>query len=174
MDKKDFYYLGKITKTSGYSGNLMFFFDVDDIEKYKNLDAVFIDLHGELVPFVIRQIQFKDGKTAFVKLEDISKIDEATALIGCELYLPLSFLPKLTGKEFYFHEVIGFDVQDKTHGTLGKIEKVIDQGAQPLLVVKYKNKEILIPAIDEIIISIDRKNKFLTIKVPEGLIDIYI
>jgi len=53
MDKKDFYYLGKITKTLGYSGNLMFFFDVDDIERYKNLDAVFIDLHGELVPFVI-------------------------------------------------------------------------------------------------------------------------
>jgi len=174
MDKKDFYYLGKITKTSGYSGNLMFFFDVDDISRYKNLDAVFIDLHGDLVPFVIQEIRFKDGKTAFVKLEDISRIDEASALIGCELYLPLSYLPELSGKAFYYHEVIGFEVKDKKYGSLGRIDRILDQGAQPLLAVKHKKKEILIPAMDDIIINVDRPNRVMIIQVPEGLIDIYI
>ena len=49
MEKKDFYFLGKITKTSGYKGNLMFFFDVDDIANYNDLEAVFVNMHDELI-----------------------------------------------------------------------------------------------------------------------------
>lgn len=174
MNKKNFFYLGKITKTSGYKGTLVFFFDVDDTEKYTEIDAVFIDLYGELIPFVIRDIQFRKNKSAFVTLEDITSEEAAFALIGAELYLPLSFLPKLTGKQFYFHEIIGFQVIDKHYGNLGVVDRVFDQGSQPLLVVKQGKTEILIPATDEIITLLDRKQKTIEIEAPEGLIDIYL
>ena len=174
MDKKDFYFLGKIIKTSGYKGSLVFFFDVDDIAHYKDLEAVFIELNNQLVPFAIEHLQFKTGNTAYIKLEDISSEDQAKILIGCELYLPLSFLPPLSGKQFYFHEVIGFSIVDKSYGDIGKISEIMEQTSQPVFVILKNEKEIMIPVSDEIILNIDRENKRIEIDAPEGLIDIYL
>ena len=56
MDKKDYYFLGKITKTSGFKGSLMFFFDVDDTSPYDGLEAVFVEVGGsDFIPFVIEE-----------------------------------------------------------------------------------------------------------------------
>jgi len=174
MNIDNFYYLGKIIKTSGYKGNLVFFFDVDDISYYKDLEAVFVDINKELIPFAINSLQIKDNKTAFVKMEDIDDEDQAIAVTGKELYLPLSYLPPLTGKKFYYHEVTGFDVVDSKYGNIGKIDSFIDQATQALFVIISDKKEILIPVSDNIIKNIDRKARIIEIETPEGLIDIYI
>jgi 16S rRNA processing protein RimM len=47
-------------------------------------------------------------------------------------------LPKLSGNKFYFHEVIGFEVEDIRLGYVGEIQSVNDTTAQPLLVLKVK------------------------------------
>jgi 16S rRNA processing protein RimM len=60
-------------------------------------------------------------------------IEDADAIMGNDIYLPLKMLPKLTGNKFYFHEVIGFEVEDKRLGVVGKIESINDTTAQPLL-----------------------------------------
>ncbi len=174
MNRDDFYYLGKIKKTSGYKGNLVFFFDVDDISYYKELEAVFVKINEELIPFAINGLQIKNNKSAFVKLEDIDSEDQAAVLAGQELYLPLSFLPPLSGNKFYYHEVIGFDVMDITNGNIGKIESFIEQAAQALFIIKYNEKEILIPVADNIIKKVDRTNRIIEIEAPDGLIDIYL
>lgn len=174
MDKKDFYFLGKIIKTSGYKGSLVFFFDVDDVDYYKNLEAVFVELNNQLVPFAIDYLQYKTGNTFYVQIEDISSIDQAKMLVGCELYLPLAFLPKLSGNKFYFHEVINFSVTDKNYGEIGQIAEILDQTSQVVIVIKKGEKEIMIPASDEIIIKVDRKKKNIEIDAPEGLIEIYL
>lgn len=175
MDKKDFYFLGKITKTSGYKGNLVFFFDVDNIQRYTGLEAVFIDISDELVPFAIKELTIKNSSTAIASLEDISDEDQANALVGYDLYLPLSFLPPLTGKKFYYHEVTGFSVVDKNVGMVGNIQSIFDQAGQAIFIIINKDgKEILVPATDEIIQLVDRKNKTISINAPDGLIDIYL
>jgi len=175
MKKKDFYFLGKITKTSGYKGNLVFFFDVDDIDNYTDLEAVFIGMNDELVPFAINNISFKSAKSAIVQLEDITDEESALALIGFELYLPLSYLPKLEGKKFYYHEIIGFKVIDKIAGELGIVKEILDQSSQAILVIRHNSeKEILVPIIDGIIKLVDRKNKVILVITPTGLLDIYL
>jgi len=174
MEKKDFYFLGKITKTSGYKGSLMFFFDVDDIDSYKDLEAVFISINDELIPFAIKNISFKSAKSAIVQIEDITYEESALVLVGNELYLPLSFLPKLEGNKFYYHEVIGFKVNDNNLGELGTVKEILDQGSQAILVVEKNDKEILIPITDEIIQLVDRKKQIVEVVTPGGLVDIYI
>ena len=174
MEKKDFYFLGKITKTSGYKGSLVFFFDVDDIDNYKDLEAVFISINDELIPFAIKNISFKSAKSAIVQIEDITDEESALVLVGNELYLPLSFLPKLEGNKFYYHEVIGFKVNDNNLGELGTVKEILDQGSQAILVVEKNDKEILIPITDEIIQLVDRKKQIVEVVTPGGLVDIYI
>lgn len=173
MDRKDFYFLGKITKTSGYQGNLVFFFDVDDINYYKDLEAVFVDVHGEIIPFAIQSVNIKSSNSAYVKLEDLDSEEEALALVGTDLLLPLSYLPPLTGNKFYYHEIIGFEVFDKIAGNIGTINEVIDKGPQDILSIRHQGKEILLPVTDTIIREVDRKNKKLTVEAPEGLINLY-
>lgn len=174
MDKKDFYFLGKIIKTSGYKGNLVFFFDVDDIAYYHDLTAVFAELGGELVPLAISMINIKNSNTAYVQLEDVNTEEEAAALTGSELFLPLSYLPPLTGNKFYYHEIMGFEVMDTNSGKIGIVESVIDQGPQDILIIAFQGKEILLPVSDEILVKVDRTKKLLFVNSPEGLLDIYI
>lgn len=174
MDKKDFYYLGKIVKPSGFKGSLMVFFDVDDITPYRDIEAVFVSAGNDLIPYAIHSLQVKSNTSAYVQFEDINSDDEANALVSAELYLPLSFLPPLKGNKFYYHEVTGFEVIDEKSGLVGQLETVIDQGPQGIFVIKNKGKEILLPITDEIIKKVDRKGKRLLVKAPEGLIDLYL
>ncbi len=170
---KDYFYLGKITKPFGYKGELFIYLDTDEPKKYENLDAVFIQLDDELLPFIIEQFGFRDEQTAVVKFKDVD-FEKSKELIGAELYLPLSMLPPLTDNKFYYHEVIGFQVIDQVKGEIGFCTDFIDISKQPIMQIDYHGQEILIPAIDEFFDRIDRENKIIYITAPDGLIDVYI
>jgi 16S rRNA processing protein RimM len=172
MEIKDCFQLGKITKPFSYKGEVVFFLDVDEPSDYADLDSVFIEVKGKLLPYFIESIQI-NGNKAIVRFEDLS-VEESTALIGKFLYLPLDLLPKLTGKKFYFHEIINFAVVDSLKGDIGVVASVIDYPAQPLFQIMKGEKEILIPIIDSIIDKVDRDSKTIYITAPNGLIDIYL
>lgn len=164
--------MGKITKPFGFKGQVIFFLDVDTPDDYAGLDAVFVEVKGSLVPYFIKEIKI-NGNKATVSFEEISP-DEARALVGCSLYLPLSMLPKLTGNKFYFHEIIGWKVVDSVKGDIGTITSVIDFPAQPLFQIMKNDKEILVPIIDQVIKKVDRDTKTMYIEAPNGLIDLYL
>ena len=168
----EFYYLGKITKLFSFKGELVFFFDVDDISEYYEIENVFIDIQGDIIPFFIERINFKNNN-ATVKLQDIESESDAKRLINSKLYLPISSLPKLDGNKFYYHEVIGFEVYDINEGRVGVIESINDQAAQALFEIKDGYTEILLPIVDDFIKEIDRENKKVMVTFPEGLLDIY-
>jgi len=173
MKKEDCFYLGIITKPFGYKGELVIYLDVDDPTQYIDLPTVLIDMGIGLVPFFIEKFSLKNNN-ATIRLQDVSP-EMALTLVKKELYLPLNLLPKLKGNKFYFHEVIDFDVIDSEKGLIGKIEKVLDYPAQPILqVLNSDNKEILIPIADDIVLKVDRKNKKMEVKVPQGLIELYL
>jgi 16S rRNA processing protein RimM len=109
-----------------------------------------------------------------VQFEDVDSEEEADQLLGCAVYLPLSMLPKLEGNQFYFHEVIGFEIEDKHLGVFGIIQSINDTTAQPLFEVLNGEVEILVPMIDQFLVEIDRKNKKVVMNLPEGLLDIYL
>ncbi len=171
--KEDFYYLGHVTKPFGIKGQLCCYFDTDEPEKYVSLDAVFIELDGEKLPYMIEDIQYRGANTFVIKFQDVDE-NEAKELIKAELYLPMSALPKLTGNRFYFHEVIGFRVIDGKKGDIGVCQDFIDISHHPIMQIDHEGTEILIPAIDEIFKKVDRENKVIYIEAPEGLIDVYL
>lgn len=173
MTKNECFNLGYISRRVGNFGDLAFVLDVDDPTRYQKLESVFVELNNALIPFFIKKIQLR-GNTAVVSIEGIDTIEKAEGLIKSSIYLPLSFLPPLTGKKFYFHEMPGYSVIDKKHGAIGVVEEVLDYPQQAIFQIKFGEHEILIPAKDEFIISIDRKLKQLELDAPEGLIDLYI
>ena len=174
MRKEDCFYLGKIAKKFSFKGEVLAYLDTDEPELYENLESVFVECNKHLVPFFIESSSLHKNDFLRIRFEDINTEEEAEAILGNDLYLPLKMLPKLTGNKFYFHEVIGFDVIDTKRGNIGKITAINDSGAQPLFEIDKNGTEILIPLIDDFIIALDRKNKTITLETPEGLVDLYL
>ena len=106
MNKDDFYYLGKILKTHGNKGQVMVHLDVDDPETYQKLESVYLDLHGERIPFFIAALELKHNRKAVVQFQDFNTLEDAESLQGLEMYLPITELPPLKGNRFYYHEII--------------------------------------------------------------------
>lgn len=174
MLKKDCFYLGKIVKKYSFKGELLIKLDTDEPEIYEDLESVFIDLRNNLVPFFIESSQFHKSELLRVKFEDVDTEEDADALIKCDLYLPLEFLPKLDDDKFYFHEIIGFTVDDVNFGKVGIVKAVNDSTAQALFEIDRDGIEILIPMNDAFIKKVDKKKKLIIVDTPEGLIDLYL
>ncbi len=174
MKKEDCFYLGKIVTKYSFKGELLIKLDTDQPELYEALDAVFIDVRNTLIPFFIETSQLHKSDLLRVQFEDVNTEADADALIKCEVYLPLEFLPKLEGDKFYFHEVIGFAVEDVNYGKVGILVGINDTTAQALFEIEHEGKQILIPMNDAFIDKVDKKNKIIIVKTPEGLIDLYL
>jgi 16S rRNA processing protein RimM len=174
MQKEDCFYLGKIVKKYSFKGELLAKIDADQPELYEHLDAIFVQLRNNLIPFFIESSQLHKSELLRIKFEDVETEGDAEALLKCELYLPLELLPKLEGNKFYFHEVIGFKMIDTNFGDVGVIKAINDSTAQSLFEVDRDGLEILIPMNDEFIEEVNRKNKTITVETPAGLIDLYL
>ncbi|WP_264520322.1 ribosome maturation factor RimM [Flavobacterium sp. N1994] len=174
MRKEDCFYLGKIAKKFSFKGEVLLYLDTDEPELYENMESVFVEFNKNLVPFFIENSSLHKNDFLRVQFEDVTSEAEADTLIGCDIYLPLSMLPKLEGNKFYFHEVIGFEIEDKRLGVFGKIVSINDSSAQPLFEVVNGEVEILIPMIDQFLVKIDRENKKVIMDLPEGLVEMYL
>ena len=174
MRKEDCFYLGKIAKKFSFKGEVLIYLDTDEPELYEEMESVFVEFNKNLVPFFIENSNLHKGDFLRVKFEDVDTEEDADEIMGCEIYLPLNMLPKLTGNKFYFHEVIGFEIEDQRLGVFVKIVYINDTSAQPLFEVINGNIEILVPMIDQFLIKIDRENKKVIMNLPEGLVEMYL
>lgn len=174
MQKEDCFYLGKIVSKYSFKGEVLVKIDTDEPELYDNMESVFVALRNNLVPFFIAKCRLHKSQLLRIDFEEVNSEDDADKLMGSKLYLPLSFLPKLTGNKFYFHEVIGFKVMDDVHGDIGIVQSVNDTTSQALFEILKDDKQLLIPVNDDIITKVDRENKTIHVSTPEGLVDLYL
>ena len=112
MAKTEYFELGALSKPHGLKGAFHVYLDVDDPYEYEDLESVFVQMGNELVPYFIEDIQIRDNLNLLV-LEGIESLDAAKELVGKKLFLPVSFLPKLKDDQYYYHEIIDYQVVDK-------------------------------------------------------------
>lgn len=174
MRKEKCFYVGTIVNKFSFKGELLVKLDTDDPELFLEMESVFIEIGKNLVPFFIERSQLHKSLLLRVKFEDVDDEPMADSLMKRELYLPLEALPELEGTQFYYHEIVGFEMIDTEYGSVGTITGVNDSAAQALFEVDHDGEEVLIPISDEFIISLDREQKIITVTAPEGLIDLYI
>lgn len=174
MNKADCFHLGYVAKLHGFKGEVSLFLDVTNPEDYETLDAVFIEINGQLSPFFVESFKLKNKGFAAVKFVGVDSEKDARIILRKNLFLPAQILPKLSGKNFYDHEVVGFKVIDTNFGEVGILESVIDLQVNPLIQIMNGEKEVLVPLIEGVVQEVDRKKKTLTITAPAGLIELYL
>jgi 16S rRNA processing protein RimM len=174
MRVEDCFFVGTVVSKYSFKGELLLKLDTDEPDRYQSTETLFLAQDNTLVPyFVVKSSMHKPGLLR-LKFEDVSSEEDANLLLKAKAYLPLSELPPLTGNKFYYHEVIGFMVEDNNLGTLGRVTNVNEQTAQATLEIDVSGKTALIPIVDDIILRVDRKNQMLFVSTPPGLVDLYV
>jgi len=174
MDLKDSIYIGQIAKLHGYKGGVSLFLDVTHPEEYMDMESFFVEIDGILTPFFVESFKLKNKGFAAVKFQGVDSEQEARSLLKKKVFIPESELKELDESNFYDHEVIGYEVEDVVKGGIGKVTAIADVKQNPLLVIEFKDKEILLPIFEGLIVKVDRKLKRLKVKAPDGLIDLYL
>jgi len=171
VNSDDYYQLGHIVKTHGLAGDVVVHLDVSFPSSYSKLDLLFIKKDGQLIPHFIKKIQISQDK-ARISLDEIFTKDAADLIVGKEVYLPLKYLPKLKAGEYYYHDLIDFEVISNDM-VLGRVAKIYDLGTQHLFSVLIDGIEAMIPFNEHIIKEVDLENRKIVVELPDGLIDIY-
>ncbi len=174
MNKDECFILGTVVKKYSFKGEVIIKLDTDQPEIFSGLESVLIEKYSKLIPFFIERIKIKPNGFVRVKFQGIDSEEESRHIIRSSIYLPQSFLPVLDKDKFYFHEVYGFTVIDKNKGNIGVLSSILESSVQNILKIDFNGKEILVPLHDDFIEKIDKKNKILYLKIPEGLVDLYL
>ncbi len=176
MQTNDCYFLGYISKTIGFEGSLLAFFEVSDPSLYKDLEAIHILIDGKLVPFFVDEINIrKKDKEVVIDLEDIFTPEKARFLCNRKIFVHRKNLKHNIRQTGFQQEIlIGFSVFDRERNYLGIIEEIFEYPGNPVFSIKKEKQEILLPIAEEFITAIDPDKKEIIIAPPDGLLDLYI
>lgn len=108
-------------------------------------------------------------KTLCIGFEGVSDRNAAEALIGSSLFMQRRDLPAPEPDEWYWCDLIGLEVYDSKEGFIGRVDSMIETGANDVFVVKNKGAERLVPVIEPVVESIDPQAGQILVKLPEGL-----
>lgn len=174
MQVDNCYWVGAIRKAHGIKGEVKGYFDVDHLDEYQDMESVYLLDGDKLIPFFVQQFRPTGPTTAILSLREVRSRDEAEALAGLEMYLPLDQLPDLKAGQFFFHDIVGFKVQDNDLGLLGTVSGVREMPGNDLMIMRYKGADVLIPLNPKIVLRADYSEETIFTNIPEGLVDVYI
>jgi 16S rRNA processing protein RimM len=149
------------------------YFEYDEPEDL-TLDSIFAEINGKLVPYFVSKYKLQNNQTGNFYFDDIDTIEKAEGLVRKKLFLPNKLKPVRDEDEFLITDLKGFIVYDGAAGELGEIIEIHEYPQQFVAVVPYKNREIMFPLNDDLIVEIDEENGILKVDLPEGLIDLYL
>ncbi len=175
MNKDEMHCLGKITKLHGYKGELTVFLDTSKVADYRELQFLFLEIKGSLVPYKIELFEPKTNDSAKVRLAGVNDEATAKALLKSMVYVRLTELSVKDEDRRDMVNWVGYEVFDQTHGNIGIVEEVVENRKNPQLEIRHNTgKLILLPLQPEFVLEIDDESKTISTSAPEGLIELYL
>lgn len=164
------YVIGVVLRPQGLKGEIKIESISTYPERFKKLKKIFIK-KDDFQAYSIENVRIAD-KFVYLKLNDIDNRDQAENFRGCEVFIEESELLKLSEHEYFYHDLIGCRVFTEEKKYIGKLVQISQYGSNDVYTVKDEaGKEVLIPAIREVIKHVDIIKKEIHIQVLEGLID---
>ena len=104
-----------------------------------------------------------------LRLDGVNSRNEAESLRGSLLLVPEDMVPPLPDGEYYHFQIIGIRVYTQEHEYLGEVTEILVTGSNDVYVVSHNSSEILIPALDDVVVRVDVNGRTMTVALPEGL-----
>jgi 16S rRNA processing protein RimM len=164
--------VGEVLGAHGLDGELKVELTTDDPHRFRWLDRVFVGPEDEEpVARPLKGYRLHKGR-ALIRLEGCNDRTTAEAFRGMLLQVPREEAIPLEEGEYFEHQILGLAVWTLDGEHLGQVTEIIYTGANDVYVVRSAGpdrREILIPAIADVVLRVDLEAGSLTVALPEGL-----
>jgi 16S rRNA processing protein RimM len=168
MDKSSLVAVGKVVRTHGIRGALKVLPYGETLGELEAGEKLF-SIEGQGQQQLTLASLNSQKRVLIVEFEEIGDMDQAQALTGKDLFIDKDRLPRLPAGEYYHFQLIGLLVETREGKPLGTLRTVLETGGNDVYVVEMGGKELLIPAVEEVIGEVDLLNGKLIVDLPEGL-----
>ena len=164
--------VGRIARAHGIRGQVIVNLDTDfPGERFQPGAELFVERNGTVQALTLTTVRFH-GDRPVIGIEGVETMNDAEALAGRELRVPVDRLVPLPGGTFYRHDLMGCRVETSAGEPVGTVEQVEGTLRGSRLVVATSRGEVLIPLVAEICTTIDPAGKRIVIDPPEGLLEL--
>jgi len=161
-----FLVIGRIIGPVGVNGVVRVRLLTDFPNRFGELTA--IHLGENLRPYQVESVHL-DGETVDLKLAGVEDATAARSLRDHEIQIPIDQATTLPSDQFYWHQIIGLKVQTDSGRILGHVSDVLRTGSNDVYVVRQDGSEILLPAIEDVILKIDVSEGTMLVHLIPGL-----
>ena len=162
--------IGQIVNTFGVKGMVKIVPYTDDITRYDELKEIYVVTKGKKTKYEIEEIKYHKNMV-LAKLKGIDTMDSAEMLKQSSVQIERKDAIKLEKDTYFIVDLIGLKVVTDDNKELGNLIDIYNTGSNDIYVVKDElGKQVLLPAISEVIKKIDMENKTITVHLVKGLV----
>ena len=160
---QDKFEIGKIVNTFGIKGEVKVKPFTDDINRFDELKKVYVKTKTGIKQYKIENVKYHKNMV-LLKLEGINRTEDAEMLRNLFLEIDREDAIPLEEGTYFIADLIGLEVYTDEGKLLGKVDDIYNTGSNDIYVVKDElGKQILLPAIADVIKKIDIENKKITV-----------
>jgi len=165
--------IGKIIGAHGINGNLKVHSYAESVSAFETGTLIRVkNTHGVEKRYRVKWAK-PHSKGILLAFEDVDERSLAEALVGAELLIDKGTLPELEAGTYYWSDLIGLSVFSKDEDYIGRLTAILPTGSNDVYVVvnvvQGHKKEVLIPALESVVVDIDLEKRVMHVDLPEGL-----
>ena len=162
--------IGQIVNTLGIKGFVKVNRFVDDISRYDDLEKVYVRRNKELKEMEVEEVKYHKNMV-LLKFKGIDRVEDAELLRNSYLEVDRENAIELQEGEYFIADLLGLNIFDEEGKELGKLEDIFNTGSNDIYVVRTEDgKQLLLPAISEVIKEINLEESKIVVHLLEGLI----
>ena len=166
----DFLEVGQIVNSYGIKGFFKVVPFTDDITRFDDLDSIYIEKNKKLEKKEIEEVKYHKH-LVLLKIKGIDDINDTEQYKNCILKIDRANAVELPEDTYFITDLIGIDVYTEENEFLGNITDIFPTGSNDVYVVKdEKGKQILLPAIGEVIKEVNVEEKKIIVRLIPGLV----
>jgi 16S rRNA processing protein RimM len=172
-DARGLVYVGKIVRARGVAGELEVEPSGTTVEGLDEGATLFLERKrgGGREPFRLEGLR-RLGARLGLKLRGVDTPESARTLVGSSMMIESDALPELPEGQYYHYQIVGMTVVDAGGAVLGVVDEVMETGGADVYVVRGGERELLLPATDQVVLRVDLDAGRMTVSVPPGLLEI--
>lgn len=160
--------VGVVQKPHGIRGELKVFLKTDSVnERFKKGNSLIFRLNGKEETVVVESSRMHKG-SLLLKLVGLDSLNDVEFYHSGEFFVEKETRHALPEDEYYFSDLVGCDAYDNDQ-LLGPVIEMIDNPAHPIMRIKAKERDILVPFNKAFVASVDLDKKHIAVNWMEGL-----
>jgi 16S rRNA processing protein RimM len=166
---EDYFRVGVIANTHGVRGEVKVYPTTQEPKRFKGMKEIWLDTGSEKLKLTVSSARFFKN-LVIIKFKEYDNINDIEKYKGCDLLVTREHAIPLEEGEYYLADILGATIVTDTGEDFGVITDVLVTGANDVYVVEHEGKEVLLPVIDDCVLSRDMEAKKVTVHIMKGLL----